>query len=657
MSEPLPNAAFRIGPRTGMAIAALLLLQMAWLADQSLAWKSPTFDETAGLVAGFSTWSTGDPRLDAESGMLAKRWAALPAWLSGAAAPDFSGEFWRVAFDWQLARDFLYASGNDPDTLMRGARRMILVFTVLLGALVYAWSAHLFGPAGGLISLWLFTFSPNLIAHGRLVTSDMALCLTLVASIGTTWAAFQRVTPLRVAACATTVALLFLSKFGALIAIPMFLLMLVLRAFDPEPLPIGRGSTRSLRDPTAKISVLLGILVIAAAVTIAAIWAAYGFAFRTTYGDFTAYNWARVETLDGIAARLVVAARDLHALPETWLYGLGYTLATIQDRIAFAAGSFSMTGWWWFFPYAVAIKTPLGTLAVLALAALAGVSPWVAGRRAAPPVSGWVAIRRSAPLWILILVFWAASLPSNINIGLRHVLPTYAPAFVLAGAAIRFTSRRGGALLLAALLAATAAESLAVRPHYLAYFNPLGGGPGGGHQRLVDSNLDWGQDLPGLARWLADRRAAGDDRPCFLSYFGSALPEGHGVRCLSLPSFFDFHSEEPPPALAPGVYAISASMLQALHLPAEIQGAWTPEREERVNRLGDWILRAPADDGNREVAIGLESRMRFARLLAALREREPDHDIGHSILIYDLDEAALGAALHGPLRALSDASR
>jgi hypothetical protein len=640
-----------------MAIAALLLLQMAWLADQSLAWKSPTFDETAGLVAGFSVWSTGDPRLDAESGMLAKRWAALPAWLSGAAPPDFSGELWRVGYDWRLAQEFLYASGNDPESVMRGARRMILVFSVALGALVYAWSAHLFGPAGGLLSLWLFAFCPNLIAHGRLVTSDMAFCLTLAATIWATWAAFRRVTPFRVVACAIAAALLFLSKFGALVAIPMLLLMLVIRAFDPEPLPVELGSSRSLSDPRARIAVLLGVLLLAAAVTIAAIWAAYGFSFRATHGEFVPYNWARVEALDGFPASFVLAARDLRALPETWLYGLGYTLATIQDRVAFAAGSFSMTGWWWFFPYAVAIKTPLGTLGVLALAGLAGVAPWLAERRDTPPASGWVAIRRSAPLWILILVFWAASLPSNINIGLRHVLPTYAPAFVLAGAAIRFASRPAGALLLALLLAATAAESLAVRPHYLAYFNPLGGGPGGGHQRLVDSNLDWGQDLPGLARWLAERRAAGEDRPCFLSYFGSALPEGHGVRCLALPSFFEFRGEAPPPELAPGLYAISATMLQALHLPLEIRGAWTAEREERLNRLGEWILSAPASDPDREAALGLEARLRFARVLAALREREPDYDIGHSILIYDLDQAALDAALAGPLQALGDAPR
>lgn len=657
MSAPFSHSGLRLGPRVGAALAGLLLIQMAWIADQSLEFKSPSFDETAGLVAGFAAWTTGDPRLDAESGMLAKRWAALPAWLAGAAPPEFSGELWRVGFDWRLAQDFLYNAGNDPASLMRGARRMILVFSVLLGALVYAWSARLFGPAGGLLSLWLFAFCPNLIAHGRLVTSDMAFCLTLLASIASTWAVFRRVTPLRVAACGVAAALLFLSKFGAVVAIPMLLLMLALRALDPEPLPVEFGGTRSVSAPGSKLAVLLGVLLLVAGSTIAAIWAAYGFAFRATHGAFVPYNWARVEALDGISAGLVLAARDLHALPETWLYGLGYTLATIGDRVAFAAGSFSLTGWWWFFPYAVAIKTPLGTLGVLGLAAIAGVFAWRSQPRDASHAAGWIAIRRTAPLWILIVVFWAVSLPSNINIGLRHVLPSYAPGFVLAGAAIRFASRPAGALLLLLLLAATAAESLAVRPHYLAYFNPLGGGPGGGHRRLVDSNLDWGQDLPGLARWLGERRAGGDDRPCFLSYFGSALPEGHGVRCRALPSFFDFRDDAPPPALEPGLYAISATMLQALHLPAEIQGAWTTEREQRLRRLEAWILRTPPDDPDRDAALRLEARLRFARVLAALREREPDDDVGHSILIYDLDAAKLGAALTGPLRILDGASK
>jgi len=655
MSAPLAGTVPRVGRRTGWALAALLLLQMAWVADRSLEWKSPTFDETAGLVAGFAAWTTGDPRLDAESGMLAKRWAALPAWISGASPPDFSGESWRVGFDWRLAMEFLYASGNDPDSLMRGARRMILVFSVLLGALVYAWSAKLFGPAGGLLSLWLYAFCPNVLAHGRLVTSDMAFCLTLAASIAATWWAFQRVTLFRVASCGAAVALLMLSKFGALIALPMLLLLFLLRALDPEPLEVDLGPARSLERGSARVAILAGVLLFAASVSVVAIWAAYGFAYRATQGAFVPYNWARVEAVGGIPARLVLAARDLHLLPETWLYGLGYTLATIQDRVAFAAGSFGRTGWWWYFPYAVAIKTPLGTLGVLALAALAGISPWLAGHQDAPPASRWIPIRRTAPLWILLLVFWTASLGSNINIGLRHVLPTYAPAFVLAGAAVRFASRRSGAVLLVVLLLATAAESLAVHPHYLAYFNPLGGGPGGGYRRLVDSNLDWGQDLPGLARWLGERRTEGERRPCFLSYFGSALPRGHGVDCRALPSYFDLHPHAPMPELEPGLYAISATMLEALYLPAEIQGAWTKEREERLAQLGAWLARAPDDDPDREAALRLRDRLRFARLLAALRERAPDHVIGHSILIYDLDPTELSAALEGPLKTLGDA--
>jgi hypothetical protein len=460
------------------------------------------------------------------------------------------------------------------------------------------------------------------------------------------------VTPIRLASCAIAIGLLFLSKYGAVIVLPMLLLMALVRALDPEPLVVGLAGTRSAERAGGKLAVLCGVLLLAGAVTLVMIWAAYGFAFRATHGASTPYNWARVEALHSVASRLVLLARDLRILPETWLYGLGYTFATIQGRVGFLNGAFRTTGWWWYFPYAVAIKTPLGTLGVMALAALGALAPWLAGHRDSSRHAGWIAVRRTAPLWILLVVYWAASLASHINIGLRHVLPTVAPAFVLAGSAVRFGSRRAGRVLLLGLLAATGVESAMIRPDYLAYFNVFGGGPDHGYRHLVDSNLDWGQDLPGLARWLVARREEGDARPCYLAYFGSALPAGHGVDCRPLPSFFDLRGSAPYPALEPGIYAVSATMLQSLHVPAEIQGAWTPEREQRLAQVGQALETMGGDDPRHAAAERLYARLRFARLMAALREREPDARIGHSILIYDLDERALATALGGPLRAL-----
>jgi len=120
-----------------------------------------------------------------------------------------------------------------------------------------------------------------------------------------------------------------------------------------------------------------------------------------------------------------------------------------------------------------------------------------------------------------------------MDIGHRHILPTYGPVFVLAGAAAAwFTSRWKPARVLPVLLVvAMAAESLMVRPDYLAYFNQLAGGPSQGYKHLVDSSLDWGQDLPALKQHLDHLAAAsGPETPVYLSYFGSASPDYYGLH-------------------------------------------------------------------------------------------------------------------------------
>lgn len=625
--------------------AALLLALMAWLADSSTARKSPTFDETSHLVSGLSFWRTGDFRLDPESGAFPQLWVALPAWLGGAAAPEFSGRLWQQGEDWALAHELFYRVGNDPERLLRGARRMVLLLTLGLGALVYAWAFRLHGAAGGLVSLWLYAFCPNLLAHGRLATADMAqaafflLCLAAFARL------LRQVDAPRIAACGAAAGLLMLSKFGGLLVWPVFGVLAALRALSPVPLRVGWPRSGPVEGAARRLAVLTAALAGVAAVAAAAIWAAYGFSYRARGPDHE-FNWPRVEATPGLLPAAVLAARDRRLLPEPWLYGLGYTHWSTLERVAFLRGERSTTGWWWYFPYALAVKTPLATLALWALAAGVGLAGWRRGPRRA----AWDPLPRTAPLWTLLVLYWAFSLGSQINIGLRHLLPTLPPAMILAGSAARLGRRPVGAVALALLLAGTAVASWSVRPHYLAFFNAAAGGPAEGPRLLIDSNLDWGQDLPGLADWLAAERARGEAAPCYLSYFGSALPEHHGVSCRRLPGFFDaFRSREPGP-LEPGLYAVSATMLQALHLPPAVRGAWTPEREARWRELRRLVAEEDAA-GRRDWTPLREAHelYRFARLLSWLREREPDARIGWSLLVYRLEAGDLAAALEGPL--------
>ena len=219
------------------------------------------------------------------------------------------------------------------------------------------------------------------------------------------------------------------------------------------------------------------------------------------------------------------------------------------------------------------------------------------------------------------------------------------------------------ALVVVLLLAWHVVEAIRISPNFLAYFNAIAGGPDEGYKHLVDSSLDWGQDLPGLKKWLDDNGLQGGNHPpVYLSYFGSSHPEYYRISALRLPGFPDRWEPRMPPPLTGGIYCISATMLQAVYV-LDAPGAWTPAYEKRYQdamyniRLFDSTGRNPKDRAALLKQTGEElwwktfhlfENLRFARLAAYLRHRTPDANIGHSILIYRLTDDDVARAVAGP---------
>jgi hypothetical protein len=617
----------------GYPSAVLLLVLFAWMADSSAVDKSAVFDEVPHLAGGVSHWRTGDTRLNPENGRLPQLWAGLPVHLQEYALPDLDGPGWRKARAWDLGRDFFDHQGNDVDAMLRSGRRMIIAVGAGLGLLIYGWSRRLFGPAGGMVSLWLFVFSPDVLAHSRLITSDIALTLTLTAAVGVLWWMLRRLSPASLLASGGVMGLLALSKMSAVLILPMLAALICVRLLDGEPLIVGFGAERRVEDWRQKLALWAAAIAVTALIAVLVIWAFHGFRYGSSVFPRAEFPWEQDLAQAGALGALVAWARDWHLLPESYLYGFAHVLKSSGTRPAFLGGEFSLTGWWYFFPYSTLVKTPLATFAALAAALAALVV-----RRARVP------LLRLAPLLVLIVVYWGFSLGSTLNIGHRHVLPAYGALLILAGASALWLEAPGRAprLLLPVLLVALAFESQSVRPHYLAFFNALAGGPANGYRHLVDSSLDWGQDLPGLKRWLDRERASGRSEPVFLSYFGTGNPEFYGIRSVRLPGFFDAPElRDSSAALTAGTYCISATMLQNVYNPMpRIRGPWTPEWEAEYQRL-----RAVEERYGR-AALAYEM-LRFARLTAYLRQREPDDHVGHSILIYRLTEEDLTEALEG----------
>jgi len=201
---------------------------------------------------------------------------------------------------------------------------------------------------------------------------------------------------------------------------------------------------------------------------------------------------------------------------HSFVVGLGAVAAhNAVGHQTYLLGTVAEHGWWYYFPVLFAVKTPTATLLGVLVAIAAS---W---RRA------------RFELLVPVMIYFASSLASGLNIGLRHLLPIYPFLFLLIGATLAGWTSKFGRAAPWLLAAALAGESMAVYPHYLAFFNTPAGGPGAGPRYGVDSNIDWGQDVKKLKGWMD---AHGVAKIC-LCYFGRANPEYYGV-----------HNVEPPQA-------------------------------------------------------------------------------------------------------------
>lgn len=639
-------------------VGALLVLYVV-MAVSATTQESNTFDEAEHLTTGYLYWVHSDEKLNPGIGVLAQAWAALPLLFDHLNVTPGTPEPPGKMTQWAQGYRFFYMMGNNPTAFLLQARFMISLLGAALGCLVFFWSRELFGMAAGLVSLFLFVFCPTMLAHGALVTADMAVALCFFAATLCFWRLMHRVSAWNLTFSILAFAGLVLAKMSAVLIVPIFVGILLVRCLSRLPVEVQFSGGSVVEGRWAKAAVGALALAAHAVVTLALLWLVYRFSY---------FGWNETANLhkemeapgfspwSGHGMRLVVldALERLRVIPPAYMEGFSHTLRTMS-RGGSLLGFHSHTGSVWFFPVAFLIKTPLSTLA-LVLLSLVALALWRRNPNGAEP-SEMREPRRPglydlSPLLILGGVYGAACLTAKLNIGHRHMMPVYPVLFVLAGANAHWLRhpRRLAPVAVAVLLSGVAAESLYVRPHYLAFFNLLVGGPRHGYRYLVDSSLDWGQDLPGLRTWLDRNSPAGGGTKVFLSYFGTGDPAYFGINAARLPNRFSIEAAAPVP-LEVGIYCISATSLQEAH--------WTPtERDLYIkveSELAPWeaasgsvpaLRRLVSQKGKTYWTARLKALevLRFDRLCEYLRQREPDDEVGYSVLIYRLSEADLARA-------------
>jgi 4-amino-4-deoxy-L-arabinose transferase-like glycosyltransferase len=611
----------------------------------------------------------------------------LPLLVSRPTFPALTGENWQHAEFFLVGREFLFGVGNDPAAILLQARTMVALLGVGLGILVFVVSRRLFGDLGGLISLTVFTFCPHMLAHGALVSTDLTATFALFAATWFAWRLLHVVSWSTLIGCVVAFSILVISKMSAVLIVPIAGILIVVRLFNRDPWRWRLGPEGAIASRPRQALVMAVLVCVHALAGWATIWAAFDFKYLAR-GDPADTQLTLMQSPDakvgGVINDLSTFCHRHRLLPEGYLRGMEELVGISKRRPSFMNGHWKAGGQPLFFPYAFWAKTSpaLLGLAALGLGAIlvgscrrqGGVTENMSRARGVPnadadagPENGampWVPRYQYEviPLVVLFILYAAVAARQDVNIGHRHLLPVYPVLYVFAGAVALLLPRRlvFVAVGIAVLLGWHIAESIGVRPNYLAYFSPVVGGPAQGYRRLADSSLDWGQDLPGLSRWLSGHNAD-EAEPVFFSYFGTGSPEYYGITSKRLPGFPEWRPFKVF-AYTPGIYAVSATMFQQLY--ATTFGPWnrlyedeyqvrskrvglTEENTKTTELLGAALLKNPEELWQQDY--GRYEKLRFGRLCAWLRatHRVPDAEVGYSILIWKLDAHDLHEALWG----------
>jgi len=505
-------------------LAAVPILFMAGLQAGSIRQESATFDEGVHLAAGYRYWQTGKFNLNVEHPPLQKLLSALPLLF---VQPPLPADPKLLPDQSEFARAFLYEGPIGADRLLLLGRWPTIIMSILL-AVSAAWAGRrYFGGPAGLVTVWFCALDPNLIAHGRYVTNDVASSLFYFIAV-ILWLNFLRA-PARGRAilAALALGLALATKFSMLLLPLVFVLLL-----------IGQWllQWRSWRTAGRGAAAFAGVCLLALVVLLAS----YGpESWRTIRGRKIGVE---AETIQGIALP-----------PHTYLTGVRTLIDhNSSGHAAFLLGEVSEKGWWYYFPVVFAVKSSTATLALLLAAAC--VALW--------NISRLFQDRAATFLWMGLVVppaaYFGVTMTSHINLGVRHLLPIYPFLYLICAALLaRALPVRAFGLVAISLMAAHAGETFAAYPEFLGFFNRPSGGPKAGPNYLLDSNVDWGQDLKKLKVYI-DRNPG----TVCLEYFGSPPPKYYGIQYEYLPRTWDKDDLERMDCVG----AISVTLLRDLYI-------------------------------------------------------------------------------------------
>lgn len=521
---------------------SLILATHVILVVHCTAVLAPTVGEVGHMVAGISHWSLGKFGLFRVNPPLTRLIGTLPVVLS---SPRY--DWHRVSTDltirseWVVGEDFIAANHERAPQLFRMARWACIPLSLLGACICAAWANQLYGSAGGYVALLLWCFSPSILAHACMLGPDLGTAAIGVATAYFFWKWLQR--PSFRAACVAGL-MLGLAELTKLTWIVLFLLWPILWLGWNSLAKEGKCEEESKRKDEGKTTpcshraiLQLGLIILLALYLIN-----LGYGFAGTFTKLGKYEFVS-ETLGGKRGDPYAVESGWNRFAGTWLGSVriplprDYVMGIDRQKWDFERGlpsylngEWRAHGWWYYYLYAAGVKMPLGTWAILLLAG--GVTLCVPRYNAR--------LRDEMVLLapgLVILIF--VSSQTGFSVHSRYAISALPFFFIWASKVARVLEMRRVSMMESALrtvavvaLTWSVSSSLWMYPHSLSYFNELAGGPRKGGEHLLDSNIDWGQDLFFFRDWLAERPEVALDG---VAIFGSYPFPAAGIPQVGYP--------------------------------------------------------------------------------------------------------------------------
>ena len=494
-----------------------------------------TFDELAHIPAGYSYLSQQDYRVNPEHPPLIKDLSAIPLLFLDLEFPindstwtqENDAPAWWVQFD--LGTKFIYGSDNNPRDIIFWSRIPMILLLLFLGWFLFRWAREIGGNYLGLGVLTIFAFSPTLIAHGRLVTTDIGAAFGVVFSTYFWLKFLKHPTKVNIFLAGIAFGIAMIIKFSLILLVPFLGIVTIVY-------PLIYKEKEKFKN---LIKYLLRAVVVGIIGLVFVILPIYQFHVL----NYPTEHQIRDTAADLAPNKITIINDSLNWMADKPIlkpiaqYLRGVTMATQRTSFGntvYFLGEIAAGGWWYYFPTIYFLKVPL-PFHLMTLISLIGliffiIKNKILTRKIFQNIISW--IKENFTLFsflVFLLIYWAVAMMGNLNIGVRHLLPTFPFIYILVIFGIIKTVsninssklKRATKGLIGLLFACYIITSLVAFPHYLPYFNKVAGGTENGYKLAVDSNYDWGQDFYRLLEFVEKNNIDKIN----LDYFGGENPE------------------------------------------------------------------------------------------------------------------------------------